>query len=645
MRLARMSFALMRWQDWPLGLKSAAAVTIPLALLISALVAGYRLQQNISEADAQVRRALAIQTDIQTLHTLIAEAAMAVRGYLLTGRDDFLTPYDNARQVLPQTIASLRRTVLDEDVQRRLTLIADLLDRKLLSLEKLRVEGVQQDAAELQTHLVSSKALLDELRAEIQGMYARETQLLTEYSANAREALLRSIWINAITSLLVLLSGVAAFLLLYTGVVRRVHHLALSAERLSCGEPLETLPTGRDELGLLAQRLQNASVLLASRAAEARSASLAKTRFLSRTSHELRTPLNAILGFAQLLASDLRQTAQASQVEQILVAGRHLLALIDEVLDIARIESGDLKLQLEPQALDSLSEEVTELLRPLAEGQSVSVERLPSLEGAVALGDRQRLRQVLINLVSNAIKYNRPGGRVQIGARCQDHLLWLTVEDTGAGIAPEQLPRLFSPFDRLDAEGSGIEGTGLGLAVSRQLVLRMGGDIEVDSRVGQGSLFSIRLARARRASDAAPSSQRPTEPASPPSVNRPRIALVIEDNESNLVLMRALLARRPQWTLNIARDGVAGLRAARAQPPSLILLDLHLPELSGQAVLAALRADPVLRDVPVVIVSADVLPTTLEELRRLGADDYLTKPIDVSRLLGLLDRYAAGARA
>lgn len=640
-----MNFTLMRWQDWPLGLKSAAAITIPLALLISALVAGYRLQQNISEADAQVRRALAIQTDIQTLHTLIAEAAMAVRGYLLTGRDDFLTPYDNARRVLPQTMASLRQTVLDEDVQRRLTLIASLLDRKLESLESLRLDGARQDGAELQAHLVSSKALLDELRAEIQGMYARETQLLTEYSASARQAVLRSIWINAITSLLVLLSGVAAFLLLYTGVVRRVHHLAVSAERLSRGEPLETLPTGRDELGLLAQRLQNASVLLATRAAEARSASLAKTRFLSRTSHELRTPLNAILGFAQLLAADLRETAQASQVEQILVAGRHLLALIDEVLDIARIESGDLKLQLEPQALDTLGEEVVDLLRPLAERQAVSLHRLPTLTGAIALGDRQRLRQVLLNLVSNAIKYNRPGGWVQMGARCEDDRLWLTVEDTGSGIAPDQLPRLFSPFDRLDAEGSGIEGTGLGLAVSRQLVLQMGGDIEVESRLGQGSVFSIRLARARRASDAAPLSQRPTEPSRPPTVDRPRTALVIEDNESNLVLMRALLARRPQWTLNIARDGVAGLRAARAEPPSLILLDLHLPELSGQAVLAALRADPVLRNVPVVIVSADVLPTTLEELRRLGADDYLTKPIDVTRLLGLLDRYASGGRA
>ena len=195
----------LRWRDWPLGVKSAIAVVIPLALLISALVAGYRLQKDISDADAQVRRALAIQTDIQALHTLIAEAAMAVRGYLLTGRDDFLAPYDNARQVLPKVLQNLHQTVLDEDVQRRLTVISELLDRKFESLERLLAQGRGQDTAGLQVHLVSSKALLDDLRAEIQGMYERETQLLTEYSISARETVVRSVWINAVTSFLVLL--------------------------------------------------------------------------------------------------------------------------------------------------------------------------------------------------------------------------------------------------------------------------------------------------------------------------------------------------------------------------------------------------------------------------------------------------------
>lgn len=632
-----MMLSRLRWRDWPLGVKSAVAVTIPLALLGSALVAGFRLQKDISDADAQVRRALAIQTDIQTLHTLIAEAAMAVRGYLLTGRDDFLAPYENAQQVLPKTLQSLYDTVLDEDVQRRLHLIEELLKRKLDSLETLRTQGREQDAAALQRHLISSKALLDDLRAEIQGMYRRETQLLTEYSVNAREAVVRSVWINAVTGFLVLLSGIAAFLLLYIGVVRRVHHLTVNAERLSRGEPLESLPAGEDELGLLAQRLQNASVLLAARAAEARSASLAKTRFLSRTSHELRTPLNAILGFAQLLETDLQRSAQAPQVEQILIAGRHLLSLIDEVLDIARIESGDLKLELEPQPLDAISEEVVELLRPLANRQSISLHLASALAGTVALGDRQRLRQVLINLVSNAIKYNRAGGEVRIGVRQTDEQVWLTVTDTGSGIAAERLPRLFSPFDRLDAEGSGIEGTGLGLAVSRQLMLHMGGDIEVDSEPGRGSVFSLRLARARRASDADRARLEPGGRVPPPAAEQVRSALVIEDNDSNLALMRALMARRPHWQLRTARDGEAGLADARAHPPSLILLDLHLPGLGGAAVLAALRGDPLLREVPVVIVSADALPSTIEQLRRLGATDYLTKPIDVSRFLALLD--------
>lgn len=631
-----------RWRDWPLGVKSAVAVMVPLALLASALVSGYRLQKDVSEAEAQVRRALAIQTEIQTLHMLIAEAAMAVRGYLLTGRDDFLAPYNNARRVLPTTIQTLRQTVEDEDAQRRLSVVANLLDRKLESLEGLRRDERARDPEELQAYLIISKAVLDNLRTEIQGMYARESQLLAEYSAGARQALLRSVWINAVTSFLVVLSGVVAFLLLYTGVVRRVHHLALSAERLSRGEPLLALPAGRDELGLLAQRLQNASMLLAQRAAEARSASLAKSRFLSRTSHELRTPLNAILGFAQLLESDLAQSPQAPQVEQILIAGRHLLDLIDEVLDIARIESGDLKLQLDAQPLVALVEEVLELLRPLASQRTVSLHLDPSVAGRVVLADRQRLRQVLINLVSNGIKYNRARGEVRISAHQERDRVWLVVQDTGRGIPSEQLPRLFSPFDRLDMEASGIEGTGLGLAVSRQLMLHMGGEIEVESQVGKGSRFSLRLSGAAAPSALEPAPASPLEGQVQGLADQSCRALVIEDNESNVALVRAVLSRRPEWTMAAARDGESGLREARAHPPSLILLDLHLPGLGGASVLAELRADPLLREVPVVIVSADALPTTVQHLLSQGATDYLTKPIDVARLLALLDRVARG---
>jgi signal transduction histidine kinase/CheY-like chemotaxis protein len=636
-----MRFSIRRWQDWPLAAKSAAAVSVPLALLLLALVFGYRMQQHINAADAEVRRALAIQADIQTLHSLIAEAAMAVRGYLLTGRDDFLNPYRHAQQALPATLDSLRRHVRDPVVMASLRHIDELWQRKQESLEELRIEGRSLPPADLQAHLIGSKGVLDELRTEIQITYARETELVREYSAAARRAFLRNLWVDFVTSALVLASGLGAFLLLFSGVVQRVKLLVVNAERLSRGEALETLPNGRDELGLLAERLQNASILLARRADEARAASLAKTQFLSRTSHELRTPLNAILGFAQLLETDLRGSPHSPQLEHILVAGRHLLTLIDEVLDIARIESGDLKLSLAPQSLHELAQEATDLVTPFAQRQGIVLHLVPPFADVAALADRQRLRQVLINLLSNAIKYNRPGGEVFLGVRLESDQVWISIRDTGIGIRPELLPRLFAPFERLDAEHAGVEGTGLGLAVSRQLMRCMGGDIEVQSTPGVGSVFSLRLARARRAADAPPAatSAAPATNTSQPNDMRP--VLVIEDNASNLALMQALIARRPQWRMVAARDGEAGLREARAEPPALILLDLNLSGRSGESVLAELRADPAFRETPVVVVSADALPETIERLRAAGANDYLTKPLEVARFLALLDRIAA----
>ncbi len=636
-----MKARLFHWRDWPLGAKSAIAIAVPLTMLLLALLFSYRLQQQLSTADAQVRRALAIQTDIQTLHSLIAEAATGVRGYLLTGRDDFLQPYRLSQDELPATLIALRRNIRDPEVMSHLVRISELWQRKQASLEELRLQGRQMSPVDLQAHLIGSKGVLDELRAEVQAMYVREAELVREYTAAASEAFRRNLWVNVVTSALVLLSGICAFLLLYSSVVRRVKRLASNAEKLSRDELLEALPAGRDELGLLAERLQNASVLLATRAAEARSASLAKTQFLSRTSHELRTPLNAILGFAQLLEVDLAGTAQAAQVEHVRNAGRHLLTLIDEVLDIARIESGDLKLNLEPQCLATLAQEAADLLRPLADRQSIELRLTPKLAGLVVLADRQRLRQVLINLLSNAVKYNRPGGVAEIDAEPGGDQVLVAVRDTGVGIRSELLPRLFAPFERLEAEQAGVEGTGLGLALSRQLMLHMGGDIEVRSVLGQGSVFTLRLQRARRGGDAAaalPVSEAGRVAATAADA---RIALVIEDNASNRALMQALFSRRPQWRMVSTKDGESGLLAARDVRPHLVFLDLHLPGLGGEAVLAALRADAALAATPVIIVSADALPETRERLLASGATDYLTKPLEVARFLSLLDRFAS----
>jgi len=630
----------LHWRDWPIGLKSLAAVAVPMALLLFALVFSYRMQQEINNADADLRHALSIQTDIQTLHLLIAEAATGVRGFLLSNREDFLEPYRKTQKALPQALEHLSAKVRDKQVDVHLNRVKSLWQLKQASLEKLRTTGSSMPPAELRAHLIESKKILDDLRREIQAMYARETEVVSAYSMAASAAFTRSLWVDAIISILVLLSGVAAFMLLFSGVVTRVQRLATNAERLSRGEPLDMLPAAKDELGLLAERLQNASVLLAARANEASSASLAKTRFLSRTSHELRTPLNVILGFAQILESDLQNSQHAAAVSQILVAGRHLLNLIDEVLDIARIESGDMRLSLEPQALRELLDEVLDLLKPLANQQKVGLEFVAIPVGIMVLADRQRLRQVLINLVSNAIKYNRLGGKVYIGAVVDGEQVRVMVRDTGQGIRPEDLPRLFSPFERLEAEQTGIEGTGLGLAVSRQLMLCMKGDIDVQSSVGQGSTFSLQLQRAYGRVEleavGVPLAETPLD-----SSQVRRRVLVIEDNPSNVALMQALLARRPEWDLLIATDGEAGLSMARQNRPELILLDLHLPGLGGEEVLSQLKKESVGEPCKVIVISADAVPSTQARLRALGAHDYLTKPIDVKRFLNLLDETRA----
>lgn len=626
------------WQDWSLGAKSAAAIALPLVLLLVALVFSYRLQQGIAAADDDVRRALAIQADIQSLHSQIAESATGVRGYLLTGRDEFLAPYRKAQQELPVTLTSLRRSLRDPEMKSRLEYIQNLLQQKLDSLEYLRDHGRQLASADLQTHLLASKGVLDELRSEIRAMDAREADLVADYSAQARRALIRNFWVDGITSVLVLATGLAAFLLLFSGVVRRVQKLAVNAERLAHDQPLEALPVGRDEVGLLAERLQNASLLLASRAAEARAASQAKTQFLSRTSHELRTPLNAILGFAQLLELDVPTPPQQAQIQQILRAGRHLLTLIDEVLDIARIESRELNLSLTPQPLMRLVNEACDLVAPLAAQNNIAITLAPELTDLAVQADGQRLRQVLLNLLSNAVKYNRPGGTVQVSAQHEGDEMCITVTDTGIGIAAHQLPRLFTPFDRLDAEQGPLEGTGLGLALSQQLMRCMNGRIEVASTLGEGSHFTLRLAAAERLAEALPvvtaahkSEKDDTESAS-------RCVLVVEDNVSNLALIQAVVSRRPQWHLVSASDGTEGLRQAQQLRPDLILLDLNLPSQSGESVLTALRADAGFATTPIVIVSADALPTTIERLKAAGASDYLSKPLAVPHLLALLDQ-------
>jgi PAS domain S-box-containing protein len=378
---------------------------------------------------------------------------------------------------------------------------------------------------------------------------------------------------------------------------------------------------------------------------EAEAANEAKSRFLSRMSHELRTPLNAILGFGQVLELDELGEAQAESVEQIMKGGRHLLQLIDEVLEISRIEAGELSISPEPVDVHYAVTEVLDLMSPLAAERGVRMD-MTSQDGikVYARADYQRLRQVLLNLVSNGIKYNRPGGgslSLSI-VRSPEARVRIVVADAGLGIAPDELPRLFTPFDRLSANTEDIEGTGLGLALSKRLVEAMEGTIAVESEVGAGTTFTVELAAANVQLERHDDGVLAPRKRSPSARDGRRTVLCIEDNVSNVKLLKHVFRGVPKVDLLAAGQGSLGIELARQHRPDLILLDLNLPDVSGQQVLRDLQSHEATRTSPVVVLSADATDRQVERLLALGAREYLTKPFDVRRLLEVVGQVLSG---
>ncbi len=373
---------------------------------------------------------------------------------------------------------------------------------------------------------------------------------------------------------------------------------------------------------------------------EAERANSAKSEFLSRMSHELRTPLHAILGFGELLALEGLSANQEVQIAQIDHAGRHLLELVNEVLDISHGELGELRLSLEPVHVGEVVMEALEMIEPLAAERSVGVSAAPgdALDFHVR-ADRQRLRQVLLNLLSNGVKYNRVGGEMRVEAsKTGEARGRIEVSDTGTGIGADDVRRVFEPFERLGAEEAGVEGTGLGLALTKRLIEAMAGRIGVDSVPGSGTTFWFELPLV--AAPAALQSAREraaSPPAAPRAPGRARTVLYVEDNASNVRLVEMILAERPEITLLVARQGEPGVELAREHRPALILLDLNLPDISGEEVLRRVRGDARTAGIPVVVVTADATADQSTRLRDAGADAVLTKPFEIEQLLTIVD--------
>ena len=392
--------------------------------------------------------------------------------------------------------------------------------------------------------------------------------------------------------------------------------------------------------------LQENNVELERARAAAEKANLAKSDFLSSMSHELRSPLNAILGFAQLISSETPPPtpAQTASIDQILHAGWYLLELINEILDLAQIESGKLALSREPTSLAEVLLECQAMIEPQGQKRGIAMTFPPSDIPYFVDADRTRLKQVLINLLSNAIKYNQPNGTVVVECSCigsttaAPDRVRVSVTDSGAGLLPEMLVQLFQPFNRLGRERSTEEGTGIGLVMSKRLVELMGGVIGVESTVGSGSVFWFELNSAAEphlevdAAQVAPSAPVQVEHGAPL-----RTLLYVEDNPANLRLIEQLIARRPDIRLLSARDGNRGIQLARSHQPQVILMDINLPGISGIEALKILREDPVTAHIPVVALSANAMPRDIEKGIQAGFFRYLTKPIRVHEFMETLE--------
>ena len=561
-------------------------------------------------------------------------AALATRALAAKGMVSAVVNEPSAR-LLSFAVAAGNGLVLAEDIPLKLFQLAQASGKGPFS----ELDG----AVYASDHIDPSTLVLSTARhLPLSGTVERQTITVGAdkwlIAASSNTPLVGSLTANAPWAVLVagLLAAVLVMLLVETLSRRRAYALALvDRQTVELREALAE--QARLEQG---QRQARESAEAANRS---------KSEFLSRMSHELRTPLNAVLGFGQLLELDELQPSQQESVEQIIKGGRHLLELINEVLDISRIETGTLPLSPEPVLVSDLMHDTLALMRPLAAHRNIHIAIDDASTANHVLADRQRLKQVLLNLVANAIKYNHEGGTVALSCETVDpDQLRIHVSDTGPGIRPEDLQQLFVPFERLGAERSDIEGAGVGLALSRRLTEAMGGTLTASSTYGEGSRFTIQLTvvegpleQFERVTGTAPEA---LGGAAASSGLRHKI-LYIEDNMANVRLVERVFQRREDVDVIAAMQGRLGVALAREHRPTLILLDLHMPDINGDEVLHQLRKDPATATTPVVIVSADATAGQIERLLAEGATGYLTKPLDLQELLTVFESAVATTQA
>jgi signal transduction histidine kinase/CheY-like chemotaxis protein len=623
-----------RWADLPLRTKVLILLSLPLGALLTCVISGILLVGQTNDLLTNTHRTSVAINDLNAKLQLLTNAETGVRGFALTGDAVFLQPYKQALAAAPSALANGVPGANGVLTPKQTDALKANVVNELVVLNQIRLgvsDGTLSGTA-LTDKLLTGKKYMDSVRTDITLWESRLDAVRTSERNQLHSHVTWSQVIDYL-GLGVVVVTILIFLVLLRRFGGRLALIARNAVHLGAEEPLELSRESHDELGRLGQALRVASarldqhkVELEGARDEALAATQAKDEFLSRMSHELRTPLTAILGFGQLLQLEDLTPDNADSIDHIVTAGQHLLQLINEVLDISQIESGHLSLSMEPILLREVVTEIVSLMSPIAAARAVNVEER-GLEGLAVWADRQRIKQVLLNLVSNAIKYNRQGGSIVITGSASADTVALTVADTGVGIPESSLDRLFVPFDRMGATNSGIEGTGIGLSLSKALVEAMAGTIGADSQVGQGSRFWVELAVAEF------DSRRPSGPRAQKSGG---VVLYVEDNLASLRMIERLFNGRPE-TLQASVQGTMALELARELHPVLILLDLHLPDMSGEEALRRLKADPETASIPVVVLSADVTPGRIDRILDAGAVGYLSKPVDVPRLIAYLD--------
>jgi len=608
-------------------------------------------------SDRRVRSDRIVVLTVQ-IERLVVDLQTGQRGFILTGQKRFLQPWHQAQRELPGRLRALEAAAASQPGQgRRVRELARRIRSYLrdYSIPSVRIARRDRGRAREVIARGEGKRRVDDLRGRT-GEVSRAQSVEVAAASAAADAAGRTAVMIAWAGI----GGVLILLVVFELYMRRtvslpVSRTARAADRLADGDlSVRMHETGSAELARLgrsfnhmARSLQESRKTLEDRNAEldvarlvAERANLTKSEFLSRMSHELRTPLNGIIGFGQLLEMDGLKSPSDRYVEQVLKAGRHLLELIDELLDISRIEAGRMSVPLEAVDAAGIVTDLIALMGPQAAERDITLSAPDSDLPRWVRADQQRLKQVLLNLLSNAIKYNRDGGTVEVLLQpAGGDRLRILVTDTGIGVAPEDIARLFVAFDRLGADQTAIDGTGLGLTLAKQLVEVMEGTLEVSSEAGVGTTFAVELGGTDRSHDQpATALEKPTAATAGPALPGATV-LCIEDNVANLELVAQILAGQSGIELIPATTGGIGIQLATSHVPDLVLLDLHLPDIPGTEILVRLRRDERTRGIPVIVLSADATSGQIERLLAAGATAYLTKPLDVQRFLDLLEEH------